>query len=147
MTEAGSEPYPAPAHDGCAHLPAPLPPPGRGGRAGLSTRHSNTCKHKLAHQPAGRVLLSAGDIAYHVCKEKQHLLQDFPLRSSGEVLIKEGHVLWCDVAADTVRTARSERLLGFLKVTGDNFHSSRKRYCTRHEATLFWISLGWVKKN
>lgn len=67
--------------------------------------------------------------------------------SSREVLINEGHTLWCDAAADTFRAARSETLLGFLKVTGDNSHSSQKRYCTRHEVTLFWISLGWVKMN
>lgn len=146
VTQAASEPCPAPAHD-CLHTPThPQLPPcqGGGGGAALSTEHLHSCKHKSGHQPAGRVLLSAEDGAYHVCDEKQHLLQDFPTRSGREVLINEGHALWCDAVADTFRAARNKTLLGLLKVTGNDFHSSQKRYCTHHEVAL---SLGWAKMN
>lgn len=123
--------------------------PGR--RSYLSSEHLNSCKHKFGHQPAGWVLLSAGDIVYRVCNEKQHLLQDFPMCRSRELLINEGHMLWRDGAANTFHTAGSETLLGFLKVTSDNLHSSQKRYCTHHEVTLFWRvhphPLGWMKMN
>lgn len=33
------------------------------------------------------------------------------MHSSGEALINEGHTLWCDEAADTLRAARSKTLL------------------------------------
>lgn len=69
------------------------------------------------------------------------------MHSFREVLINEGHVLRCDAAGDTFHAARSKTLLRLVKVTGDNFHSSQKRYCTHHEVTLFWISLGWEKMN
>lgn len=69
------------------------------------------------------------------------------MHPSGEALINEGHTLWCDEAADTFRAARSKTQLGFLKITGDNFHTSQERYFSHHEITLFWISLGWVKMN
>ena len=141
MTPAAGEPYPAPAH---THPPSAAAVPG--GRAGSSAEHPNSRKHHLGHPPAARVLLSAEDVVYRVCNEKQHLLQDFPM-CINEVLINEGQALWREVAADTFRAARSEMLLGFFNFMVDNFHSSQKRYCPHHEVTLFWISLGWVKMN
>lgn len=59
------------------------------------------------------------------------------MHSSREALINEGHTLWCDEAADTFCAARGKTLLGFLKITADNFHTSQERYCSHHEITLF----------
>lgn len=79
--------------------------------------------------------------------QKPTSLQDFPMHSTRETLINEGHTLWCDEAADTFCAARRKALLGFLKITGENFHISQERYWSHHEITFFWISLGWVKMN
>lgn len=55
------------------------------------------------------------------------------MRSKGKALINTVHVLSRGRAAATFHTARSEMLLGFLRVTGDNFHSCQEKYCSHHE--------------